>query len=488
MTQFTAPDIIIVVCYMLILIGVGIRTAKKTKTTEDFIVAGRNIGIWRFTAAMAACVLGGALTMGGATLSYNYGVGAIWLGGVAAVSIFLMSLFLRTKLSNMRILSACEGFGLFYGSQARVLSAVVMMVYMFMVGVVQVVAVGTIVNVMFGLSTQLSMLIGGAVVLTYVVIGGMWAVTYTDIIQFIIMTLGVCIFCPAMAIHGIGGFSAFVEAVPASHWDITNLGAAKIFAYVLLYLPGFLAGQDIWQRAFTAKDPKTARKGTAMAAAYIFLYTIAIVIIGMCLVVAMPDMEDPTLAFATATTTFTPIGIRGVLLAAALAAVMSTASSEIMGTATVAYNDLISAAKPDLTEKQGIRITRIIAVIVGGLAIICALWIQSVLVALDVAYAFISGCIFIPLVFAFIMRKVSAKAGLLSLAGSFVTVMVFFIKDGLTATTPIMYGILVSAVIFFLVNAVDKKKHEVVIHEDGAVFVDGKRQEMKRRKSADAMH
>ena len=78
----------------------------------------------------------------------------IWLGGVAAFSIFLLSLFLRTKLSNMRILSACEGFGVFYGPQARVLSAVVMMVYMFMVGVVQVVAVGTIVNVICLLYTS----------------------------------------------------------------------------------------------------------------------------------------------------------------------------------------------------------------------------------------------------------------------------------------------------------------------------------------------
>ncbi|MDD7035780.1 MAG: sodium:solute symporter [Firmicutes bacterium] len=480
MGQFTTIDIVIVIAYMCLLVGVGIWTARKTKTTEDFMVAGRNIGIWRFTAAMAACVLGGALTMGGTTLAYNYGVGAIWLGGVAAVSIFLLSLFLKTKLSKMRILSACEGFGVFYGPQARTLSAVVMMVYMFMVGVVQVVAVGTIVNVMFGWSTQVSMLIGGAVVLAYVVIGGMWAVTYTDIVQFIIMTLGVCILCPIMAIHGVGGVGALVESVPATHWDFTEIGFGRIFAYVLLYLPGFLAGQDIWQRAFTAKNPKTARRGTALAALYILLYTCAIIIIGMCLVVAMPNMENPDLAFATATTTFTPTGIRGVLLAAALAAVMSTASSEIMGTATVAYNDLVCAVKPDIPDRKGILITRIIAIIVGVLAIICALWIQSVLVALDVAYAFISGCIFVPLVFAFIMKKVSAKAGLLSLVCSFITVLIFLIKDGLTATTPIMFGILVSAVVFFLVNAIDRKKHEVVIYDDGTVSVDGDIQEIKK--------
>ena len=166
---------------------------------------------------------------------------------------------------------------------------------------------------------------------------------------------------------------------------------------------------------------------------------------------------------------------------------MSTASSEIMGTATVAYNDLIFNAKPDLTEKQGIMITRIIAIIVGLLAIICALWIQSVLVALDVAYAFISGCIFVPLVFAFLLKKVSAKAGLLSLLGSFITVVAFMIKDGLAATTPIMFGMLVSAVIFFGVNAMDKRKHEVEILEDGTVFVDGVKQEVRRRKSADLL-
>ena len=470
---------------MIILIGVGIWVAKRTKTTEDFMVAGRNIGIWRFTAAMAACVIGGSLTMGSSTLAYNFGVGAIWLGGICAVSIFLMSLFLRTKLADMRILSAAEGFGIFYGPFARVLSALVMMIYMFMVGVVQVVAVGTIMNIMFGWSTQVSMLIGGVVVLAYIVIGGMWAVTYTDIFQFLIMTVGVIILCPILAIHGVGGIGAFIEQAPATHLDITNLGAAKIVAYILLYTPGFLVGQDIWQRAFTAKDPKTARKGTALAALYIFIYTVALIIIGICLVIVMPGLENPDLAFATATTTFTPVGVRGVIMAAALAAIMSTASSEIMGTATVAFNDLIRNAKPDISEKKGILITRIIAIIVGCLAIICALWIQSVLVALDVAYAFISGCIFIPLVFAFLLKKVSAKAGLLSLLGSFVTVVIFLIKDGLTATTPIMFGILVSAVIFFIVTAIDRTKHEVDIHEDGTVYVDGVLQESNRRKSAD---
>ena len=73
------------------------------------------------------------------------------------------------------------------------------------------------------------------------------------------------------------------------------------------------------------------------------------------------------------------------------------------------------------------------------------------------------------------------------MAGSFVTVIFFLAKDGLAATTPIMFGILVSAVIFFVVTAIDRKKHVVDIHEDGTVYVDGILQEQKTRKSAKAL-
>ena len=73
------------------------------------------------------------------------------------------------------------------------------------------------------------------------------------------------------------------------------------------------------------------------------------------------------------------------------------------------------------------------------------------------------------------------------MAGSFITVIFFMAKDGLAATSPIMGGIVVSALIFFIITALDRKKHVVDIHEDGTVYVDGVLQENKTRKSAEAM-
>ena len=101
------------------------------------------------------------------------------------------------------------------------------------------------------------------------------------------------------------------------------------------------------------------------------------------------------------------------------------------------------------------------------------MYIQIVLVALDVAYDILSGCIFVPLIAAFLLKKVSARAGLWSLAASFVTVIFFFIKDDLSATTPIMGGIAVSIIVFFTLNAIDKNKRQIDIEEDGTVIIDG---------------
>lgn len=100
------------------------------------------------------------------------------------------------------------------------------------------------------------------------------------------------------------------------------------------------------------------------------------------------------------------------------------------------------------------------------------MWIQSVLVALDVAYAYLSGCIFIPLVFAFVLKKVSARAGLYALTSSAIVVTIFFVIDGITATTPIIYGMLTSAIVFFVTNAIDSKKREIDFVE-GRIVIDG---------------
>ena len=107
---------------------------------------------------MAAAVMsGGGCTIGGTTLAYESGIGGIWVGGMYAISIFLLAWLLRTKMSNMRILSTNEGVGIFYGPYARAVSALIMLIYLFMIAVLNVVSIGTVLK--YSLFTTVSMII-----------------------------------------------------------------------------------------------------------------------------------------------------------------------------------------------------------------------------------------------------------------------------------------------------------------------------------------
>ncbi len=106
---------------------------------------------------------------------------------------------------------------------------------------------------------RVSILLGGGVVVLYSTIGGMWSLTLTDIVQFIIMTVGLMFLLMPMSINDAGGWDALVAKLPASYFDFTAIGWDTIVTYFLIYFFGILIGQDIWQRVFTARSENVAR-------------------------------------------------------------------------------------------------------------------------------------------------------------------------------------------------------------------------------------
>ncbi|MDR4156909.1 sodium:solute symporter family transporter, partial [Bacillus cereus] len=95
------------------------------------------------------------------------------------------------KIDSLKITTISELLGKRYTSETRLLSAIVAAIYTLMVAVTQVIGMGTIINVLLGWNITTSMLFGGGIVLFYTILGGMWSVTVTDIIQFVVMTIGI---------------------------------------------------------------------------------------------------------------------------------------------------------------------------------------------------------------------------------------------------------------------------------------------------------
>lgn len=441
-------DLLVVFLYFSLLIGIGVISSKKVKSGEDFLVAGGRLGYGLYVPAMAAVVLGGASTFGSVKLGYQYGISGMWLVAIIGLGILALGLFFSKKISRLKVFSVSELLGQRFGSSSRYISAVIMVVYDLMVSVTAVIAIGVMFSSIFGWNDKTAIIVGGIIVVFYTMLGGMWAVTLTDVIQFWVMTIGlICILVPA-SIMNVGGMDQLTDKVPSEFFSISNIGGEAIFTYFLLYFFGIMIGQDIWQRSFTAKNETILKRGTIYAGLYCMLYGIGGALIGMTASVLLPNMDDPQKALPQLVMTILPQGLVGLLIAAVASAVMSTASGTIMASSTIIVNDLLlaKASKERMKEKQ-VKWTRMATMVVGITSIVISLALQDILVALDIAYAFLSGSIFFPVLAALFWKKVNPKVVLVSMITSGIVVIATLIIKGPSSLEGIIYGLITSAVV-----------------------------------------
>ncbi|MFR1638824.1 MAG: sodium:solute symporter family transporter [Eggerthellaceae bacterium] len=177
---------------------------------------------------------------------------------------------------------------------------------------------------------------------------------------------------------------------------------------------------------------------------YSVFYALATVVIGMSVFVLLPHLDNPQNAFVVGVSTFLPVGVRGLILAAAMAATMSVSSGTILASSTILYNDLylrfVRKGRPGGRRISEVTITRLFALLIGVVVMVCSLWINDVLVGIDICYGYLSGCVFVPLVASFVLKRFSPKAGLYALGASTVAVTGCFVVVGTASSVPIVAG------------------------------------------------
>lgn len=198
-------DYVIIALYFIVIVAIGFIAARFAKTKEDYLVAGRRLSFPLFFGCMAALTLGGGSTIGSAQLGYEFGLGGIWLNLSIGLGLVAAGFLVTSKLSKLRALSVNEVVESSYGPIARVFSSALTLIYTLTLSVVQVISIGTIINGVTGIDATLSMLVGGGIVILYTFVGGMWSVTMTDIVQFVVKTVGILILAPIFCISAAGG-------------------------------------------------------------------------------------------------------------------------------------------------------------------------------------------------------------------------------------------------------------------------------------------
>ena len=446
-------DLVVLAAYLLGILVVGIWSQRKATTQEDFLVAGRSVGPVLYSGTLAAIILGGGSTVGGVKLGYQYGLSGMWLVSMYGFGMIVMGVVLVPRILQLKLYTIPELLQRRYSRSARIGGGVVMAAYDLMIVVTGTIAVGAVMQVIVGIPRTPAILLSSGVMIAYSVFGGMRALTATDIVQFVIKTIGILlVLLPAAVLHA-GGFAGMHRHLPPEFFSLTHIGGAKILSFFTLYFFGILIGQDGWQRVFTARSTRVARDGGVYVGLYCFAYASAGATIGAAGRAFLPPLADPDLAFATIVNAVLPAGMRGRVLAASLAAIMSTASACLLASSTVLLEDVYLPLRKS-GGTGSIAQIRAITLTLGIAATVIACLTVDVIAALTVAYDLLVGALFVPVIGAILWRRGTGAAALASIAGGAIAVVVLLFVMGIDSDVPIYGGLGLSGTLYLVMSAI----------------------------------
>ncbi len=457
----------IILVYFLMILFIGYIVKKRIHNTNDYFLAGRRLTLPIFVATLVSTWYGGLLGVG--ELSYSYGI-VNWLtqGAFWYVSYLFFALFLANKIRKSNLTTLPDQLEKFYGKKARALGA--FFNYIMVTPAPYVMSLGIIFSLIFGWPPWIGIVFGTIVALFYTLRGGFFGVVYTDFIQFILMCLGVALIIP-FAVSQFGGIEFLVANLPATHFTFTGTWTTQMIlvwgfiAFWTLVDPGF------YQRCYAAKDSKIPRKGVLISVLFWVLFDVCTTFTGMYARAAMPNI-DPVTAYPIFAAAVLPVFLKGLFFTGVIATIMSTIDSfTFVGAMNISHDIYRKIFRPDADDKKVIKVTKLAIILTGIIALAMALFFESIVGMWYTIGTIGISALLVPMMAGFFWkRRKSEIASVLSMILGALTSFLWMVHGYLNAyegwpmylfeIEPLYPGLLVSLVIFVLINFLHKKKGE----------------------------
>ncbi len=271
----------IVIGYLGVMLFIGYYSSKKISKSDDFMVAGRRLGPLMMAGTLAATEIGGGSSLGVVEKAFGkWGMSAIWYVLTMTVTFFILSIF-APNIRNAMVKTVPEYFRRRYGKPSGLLTAVIMLLPLIGLTAIQFIASSVILSVMTGWSYIVSLVIVVLVVTFYSVLGGLWSVTLTDVVQMFLIVFGLIIAVP-YALQAGGGWEKITSVIPAEKMSLTSgIGGKTIISLTIMYVASFAVGQEAVQRYYAAKDGKSARRGSIYAGIIYLVFAFVPAILGI---------------------------------------------------------------------------------------------------------------------------------------------------------------------------------------------------------------
>lgn len=381
--------------YLALMLGIGIYSFKKSKNSEDYFLGGRSLNGWVAALSAQASDMSGWLLMGLPGAIYALGTGQIWIAVGLAIGTILNWAVVSARLRRYTIkcgnsLTIPEFFENRFDDKSRVLrvaSSLVIMIFFLVYTASGFSAGATLFSTVFGIDYTLALVIGVAVILIYTFLGGFLAVCWTDFVQGFMMVISLLI-VPFVAIQLMGGpaeTTAILDSVGASFLNPLYSGGEELgFAGIVSQLAwglGYFGMPHILVRFMAIKNRAEVKKSRVIAIVWVVIsLTIAcfLGVVGKAFFASAP-LADPESVFISMITEIfnnrlaLPF-IGGIILCGILAAIMSTADSQLLVTSSAISEDLYKGViKKDASEKSMMRVSRAVVIAVSVIAFIIAL-------------------------------------------------------------------------------------------------------------------
>lgn len=351
----TTVIVVTLLTYKLLLIAIGLWASRRTQSDTGFFLGDRQLGPWVAAISYSASACSAWTLLGLSGAAFVLGISVLWLilgallGMVAAWMVLAKPVQLASKVNNLLTLSDfltldVEGAARWRLTQS--VAFVILFCFIFYIAA-QFQGAGTAFASVFDLAATNAILIGAAIVLVYTWLGGFWAVSVTDTIQGLVMVLAAVIL-PLATLQVVGGpealWAGLAQVSTPEQMSLTGnapwLTAAGIVAGGLATGLSTFGQPHLLVRFMALRDDKARLQATIITSVWYVLVWFGMAILGLMGRLLMPEIADPEQIFFALAEDVLPPVMAGILMAAVISAIMSTADSQLLVSASVLAHDL----------------------------------------------------------------------------------------------------------------------------------------------------
>ncbi len=423
----------LVLAYMALTIVIGLIAARRVHNAKDYLVASRSLPLYMCIATVFATWFGAETVLGVSAEFVMGGVSAIPGDPFGASMALILAALLFAKLFyRLNLLTIGDFYRKRYGRGVEVLTSVAVTLSYLGWTSAQMTALGLVIHVLSGGAIPLNYAIlgGTAVVMVYTLVGGMWAVAFTDLLQSVVILVGLTLVAFLVGEMAGGVDVVILHAVENGRLTLIppEADGMALWAMLAAFLTvafGSVPQQDVFQRMTSAKDEKTAVRGTVIGASVYFIFAAVPIFIAYAALVLDPSLaqlfgdEDgrvvqrilPELVLSKM-----PLWAQVLFFGALLSAILSTASGTLLAPTATFTENVLKPFAPRMSDRQFLLLLRVVLVSFTLGALMFALNSRSTMYDMvQNAYKVTLVAAFVPLVAGAYWKRASTQGAFLSI-------------------------------------------------------------------------